>query len=64
MPGDQDPAASSNVKATPSQREVMTTAHVSALNVVVEKEIKPETSEDVFQTPPESPESSSNELMR
>jgi ssDNA-specific exonuclease RecJ len=52
------------VKATPSQREVMTTAHVSALNVVVEKEIKPETSEDVFQTPPESPESSSNELMR
>ena len=53
-----------NAKTTSIQREVKNVAHVSPLDVAVEKEIKSESSEDVFQTPPETPETDSIDVPR
>lgn len=42
----------------------MSEAYVSPLNVVIAEETKSEVSEEIFKTPPESPENSSTDVVR
>ncbi|CAB4041051.1 Hypothetical predicted protein, partial [Paramuricea clavata] len=62
IPGEQDPATPAKTKTTSIQREVKPVVNVSPLDVAVQEAIKSETSEDVFKTPPESPENSGDDI--